>query len=141
MTVGSRSREDRHLGLIGVGQGFTRHMRCKQMIIKRDHDIKVGKGRVGVMGSQRIEDLQHLKNYLGGDHKLSVLESWHNYQIGVDNSDDKVQDTWMGNECRVEDMIIGLEKPVSWMNHSVMEDRHRAGASDPETLALMNGEE
>lgn len=141
MTVGSRSREDRNLGLTGVGQGFTRHVGCKQVTRKRDHDIKVGQGRVGVMDSQRMEDVQHLESYLGESHQLSVLESWHNHEIGVGNSDDKVQDTRMGDECRVEVMIIGLEEPVSWVNHSVMEDRHGAGASDPEALALINGEE
>lgn len=35
-------------------------------------------------------------------------------------------------------MIIGQEKPVSWMNPSVAEDRSRAGHSEPEAMALMN---
>lgn len=42
------------------------------MTIKVDHDIKVGKERMGVMESQRTEDLQHLENYLV--EVLRVLE-------------------------------------------------------------------
>ena len=44
------------------------------MIIKIDHDIRVGKERMGVMQRQRMEDLQHLESYFGGDNKVSVLE-------------------------------------------------------------------
>lgn len=44
------------------------------MIIKVDHDIRVGKERMGVTERQRMEDLQHLKNYFGGANKVSVLE-------------------------------------------------------------------
>lgn len=62
------------------------------MIIKTDHDINVGEGRMGVMQSQKMGDLQHLENYVGGGHTLSVLDSWQNYEIGVVNSIDRVQD-------------------------------------------------
>lgn len=44
----------------------------KPVTIKVDHDIKVGKERMGVMERQRTEDLQHLENYLV--EVLSVLE-------------------------------------------------------------------
>lgn len=47
---------------------------------------------MGVMESQRMGDLQHLENYLGGGHTLSVLDSWQNYEIDVVNSIDRVQD-------------------------------------------------
>ena len=40
------------------------------MIIKLDHDIRVGKGRVGVMKRQRMEDLQPLENYIS-------VAGWH----------------------------------------------------------------
>lgn len=41
------------------------------MIIKIDHGINVGERRMGVMESQRMEDLQHLENYLGRGHSLT----------------------------------------------------------------------
>lgn len=62
------------------------------MIIKIDHHINVREGRMGVMQSQRIGDLHHLENYLGGGRSLSVLDSWQNYEIDIINSIDKVQD-------------------------------------------------
>lgn len=36
----------------------------KHVIIKLDHDIRVGKRRMGVMKRQRMEDVQPLENYI-----------------------------------------------------------------------------
>lgn len=48
----------------------------------------------------------------------------------------------MGSECRVEGMIIGSEKLVCYIHHSVTEGSHKVKDSEPEAMALMNiGEE
>lgn len=44
----------------------------------------------------------------------------------------------MGSECRVEDMIIGSEKLVCYIHHSVTEGSHKVKDSEPEAMALMN---
>lgn len=68
-------------------------------------------------------------------------DSWQHYETGV--VDDKVQDmtAWVGSECRVEDTIIGSEKLVYYIHHSVTEDSQRVGDSEPEAMALMDGGE
>ena len=52
------------------------------MIIKLDHDIRVGKGRVGVMKRQGMEDLQPLENYISGEVILQArLQQFMNREL------------------------------------------------------------
>lgn len=57
--------------------------------------------------------------------------------------DHKVQDVTarVGSEYGVEDMMIGPENLMYCSHHSVTEDSHRVGDSEPEAMALMDGRE
>lgn len=85
----------------------------KQVIINIDRSVKAGKGRMRVTGSQRMEELQYLENYLGGGHKimrlvlLVVMRRFRMWPPGWVVNVGRGYDHWAGETCVLDESVCG----------------------------------